>query len=363
MAPKIYSSTLLRGASLAALLGLTLLGCGGSDFPERYAIEGLRIAAVQADPPWLGAGEQTTLRPLVLGIDPSGPAPIYHYSWCPLRGTSSVAFECLLTIPYLNSLFAKENVPLELPDDFYEIGTSSSAEAIFPPRGISISQLYENLCSQLQKEEDLELPSTVALPDCSAPTVTVNVELELTQGERTIYAYKDVTFILDPALAGTRNTNPDLSALELKVVQTGTTSATFDTEVDLEVTPDDPQSFFNLSQIVTETSTITGLTLSSRCEQVIFTWLVTAGELNFYRTGFLPDTIDDPANPCPAPTTPPASPSTFAEAYQTLRENEWLSPYAEDIEGSGPVELYIVARDDRGGQSWIKRDIYLEGNP
>ncbi|MEL6184399.1 MAG: hypothetical protein AAFU79_07230, partial [Myxococcota bacterium] len=180
-------STFASRAGAVAMGALLLLSCG-SDFPERSLITDLRVLAVSADPPWVVPTQTSNLTPLVVGTE--DPTQLgYRWSWCPLRGPNTSAFECLLPVEQLNAIL--QPMGFNVPENFYDLGEGETASFpyLFP------AEFVEQLCLELRKQE--ELSRFVTIPDCDEGLFPISVQVDITLGDRIITAYKDVTLVFD----------------------------------------------------------------------------------------------------------------------------------------------------------------------
>ena len=363
----------MRGDVIAILLGAALAAAScGNEFAERSEITGLRVLAVQAEPPWVLPGETSTLQPLVVGAELAGPEPEppveYAWSWCPLRGPNSTGFACAITVDDLNAALGPGAPPI--PDDFFSLGTEPQASlrldlpTAFFEGDPEDPERFPGLCNLLRGRDDIS--RFVTLPDCDG-TFPVSVRVDVRQGDpnaggtiRT--AFKDLTYVYDTSRVRELNTNPDVSGLGIEVLDAAGTQVTgpvpFEVTVRLQLGPDAPDGAADAPRLEqldrlseTYTATRSGERVTTR-ERLNFSWFVLEGELDANRTGFLPDiTVDDDGEPIPARVT---------EEWIDARRNAWSTPRPGDFPG-GETTLILVVRDDRGGQSWTQQTVTVQG--
>ena len=350
-------STAASRAGAVAMGALLLLSCG-SDFPERSLITDLRVLAVSANPPWVVPTQSSNLTPLVVGAE--DPTELrYRWSWCPLRGPNTSAFECLLPIEQLNAIL--QPMGFTIPDNFYDLGEGETASFpyLFP------AEFVEQLCLELRKQE--ELSRFVTIPDCDEGLFPISVQVDITLGDRIITAYKDVTLVFDLSESRALNALPDISTAGIEVIgrdgQALDRPVTFEETVRFRLGPDsDPPSpldqLARLSEEFTETSTRIGdgeeiivEEIETR-EQLLLSWFVETGEMDANRTGFIPDTLQSADNP---------DGLSLSRAWDDARTNAWLAPLPGDFEG-GEARIYLVLRDFRGGTSWTTTTVEVGAN-
>lgn len=347
---------------VAVVLGL-LLGWAsacGSDFEPPSEITSFRFLAVRAEPPSIFPGEATRLEALVAG----GTATNGVWTWCPLRGPNSAQFACLVTVEQINQAIAELSPDGEpsippISADFFQLDlvdpndpTTAQFRYEFPP------EVVREICQQIRSQGMVS--NLVTLPECDG-TFPISVRVDLTNGARTITAFKDVNLVYYTTLPESEvNDNPNLEGAELRLLLGGSPveldalpfNATY--SVQLSDKEGDARALLDqLSQTYTATETRAGedgeeiKEREPTREQLTFSWFATSGSWEDDRTGFLPETVGSPAEEI----------SAFNEA----RDNEWASPSRGELPMGEPVTLYLVVRDERGGATWTSTTVTLGG--
>lgn len=330
-----------RSAALSLIAAVLLSGCG-PDFPELSEIYRVNILGLRADPPWIMSGQTSRLTPLIEGA--TAPDELtFRWSWCPLRGPNSARFECLFPPESLGELTGGE---VSLDSSLGE-GPTAEFENIFDASDV------ETACQELRMQE--EISALVTVPECDG-TFPISIRLEVADGDVLADAYKDVTLVYDPAQVADINTNPEISALGIRVLD-GSELARgpleFDRQYVLEVgsEPDGSTALLDgLSERYLDRSE--DPPVETR-ERLVFSWSTFEGTFDADRTGFLPDTVQSPEQPDGTPVE---------EEWREARTNGWRSPLAGDFPG-GPTTIFAVVRDNRGGQSWTSTTVIVREAP
>ena len=330
--------------SPALLLCLGLAACG-NDLTPFSEVQQPRILAMQADPPWIQLGDSTELSALVVSDDPDTQ---YAWTWCPLTAGSDQGYECAIPQEILQMQLDEQagGSLIELPD--YRLGTSASATfdtdflGALRDNAEARMQLFNGLCGALDADQ---LPAFISLPDCSQGTYPITIRLTVTTPEEVLIAIKDVELIFTEQALSNQHNNPELDIDILWAPMINTSSTTvlstttptrlgFDTEYELTL----DISTEKLSQLAEPyTFNTADDQVEERTENLVITWLTTAGEIDRTRTSYLEGEIP----------------------LENLQKNMWTTP--KEADAPGETTLYFVIRDGRGGQSWTQRQIVFPG--
>jgi hypothetical protein len=314
---------LIKSCVLMVMLGASSgLGCG-SGFSPYNKLEDLRLLAVRAEPPWVAPGSSTVLDALV--FEPDGQAVQYAWSWCPARGNTDNDFACLVSEAELATQLGLDPSLVS-----YDLGQAPTAEL----RYLGTPELLNAVCAGVRAQD-----ATLFVPNCEHG-FPVSVGLTISTAEAKIQAFKTVYLVVAPD-RGT-NQNPLLEAVwankeglgrdhaDLVVEGTPSTLAygeTYDLFVDL------PE---NAAETYVPAPTHLEPTPAARRESLIITWFVQAGETEAARTSYIEGEVK----------------------MDVLEHNQWTLPQPEEVDSS-PAALILVVRDNRGGTSWLTRQIEL----
>lgn len=111
---------------MRALIAIVLLGACGSDFDPPSLVTGLRVLAIQAEPPELSPGETTTLSILRAGPLPDGTT--FHWDWCrkahQTGQSGTIDPDCVTnqTADFLVPIGDGEQIQFTMPDVAYDKG-------------------------------------------------------------------------------------------------------------------------------------------------------------------------------------------------------------------------------------------------
>lgn len=303
--------SLWRGC-LLALAGWTSSACG-PEFPPYNQVDGLRVLAIAADPPFVAPDAPTAISALVTA---DTTAVEHHWRWCPLTAGPAARHACLVT---------QDQLPAGLPP--LDLGAEPTTAWTWPA-GPGASDALAQLCALVATRE---APDDAIRLDCSAAAPVVAIGLEVRAGDATILALDTLRVALSDDFP--RNTPPRLGALRIALADEPSTAASPlaagaalrpSTEYRLEVELDEGES---------ESWRAADGTVHREVLRV--TWFVGAGETEVVRSGYFP-----------------SSSSSFSD----VRTNRWTTP-AEP----GDVTLHLVVRDDRGGTSWRIEQVRVGG--
>jgi hypothetical protein len=289
----------MRRIGIVVVASLTLLSGCGNGFDPDYVVSSLRLLDVKAEPAEVPSGGMTTMQ--AIWANPGKPAPTISWEYCTLRAApgsgSNVNPDCIqpdMAAPYLKSIGTGDTVSFTMPD-------------------IVITQL--------------------GLPDYT-DGFYLPVRLRLTQGTQYVTAIFDLRIYPGMITPNPPNKNPTLMGLyRVPQVDAG---ATMQMEIVDGVAPEVHKGdVVDLRALLTADSQESYLTFSGdpskgtlktahNTETVTVDWLVTAGELDHAQTGVEKPTVTWTLDKyLPAPGT--------------------------------PVDLWLVARDERGGSDVMHR--------
>ena len=302
-------------------IALPLVACR-PDFAPFNRLEALRVLAVQAEPATPLADETATLSALVYTPTPD-PTLSYHWSWCPVGGSSSDGYKCPFKEEDLNGYLSIAQLP-PLPP--YDLGTGETAAFT---NSIDV-KVFMAICGGL---------FTPGLHiDCSGG-FPLQITLTVSTATDSVTAVQNMKLRFDPAMSA--NTNPTIDGLSalmanVRVPLTELAEVTLPRDVATPI-------FAIASEAVAET--YLGLddngAPATLTERLFMTWFVESGDADNPRTSF----IDNGT-------------TTFA----ALLENTWIPAKTKDYP-LPTARLYVVLHDNRGGVSWRSGTVNLEPTP
>jgi hypothetical protein len=300
----------MRTEHLAILV--SLLGCS-NDFARYSNLSTPRVLAIQSEPAMPRANLPATFQALT--FVPEGGSASYHWSYCPVTAKAADRYACPISLTAASAVFGPS-----LPD--YDLGTAPETSFThgFDPAALT------SLC-----KSGIATPEYAGAVDCDLG-FPITVVLDLTTGPDTLRAGFQVYLPVDDQTAP--NTNP---ALEDMLAD----AAPLTTEP-FPATPEKPLVLSVLPAAdAVELRPIPAFegTPGIRAERLTFSWFSNSGSWDKDRTSFL------------------AGDTTLAAATT----NTWTAPKADGFDK--PTSFYVVARDDRGGVSWIGREVRLEPRP
>jgi hypothetical protein len=298
--------------SVYPTLLLSLLGCS-SDFAPYSNLSTPRVLAIRSDPAMPRADVPARFEALT--YVPVGVSATYQWSYCPVAAKAADRYACPLPWATASTVFGPT-----LPA--YDLGTGPTATFT---HGVDPATLA-SLCAT-----GIATPDYAGSVDCDLG-FPITVVLDLNTGVQPLRAAFQVYLPID-ALA-TPNANPGVEALYADGLP-------FPTQA-LAATPEKPVVIaVATAPDAVEQRPIPAFegTPGLRAERLTFSWFTDAGSWDKDRTSFLDGE------------------TTLAEATT----NTWTAPA---VDGFGaPIRFYVVARDDRGGVSWIARQVQLEIQP
>ncbi len=315
-------------------------------------IDRLRVLGISASSPWLLEGETTTLEALVVNNDPALQDEELRYRWyfCPIQADSTVGFECVVQSAEDLETFTGTDSLTGLEDaEFSEFGVliSTSSVSVVLPFALPASTIAD-FCLAL---DDIDLPLFVTRPECNGRfpvTVYLEVGAAATGGvdptevdpDRRVVAFRDVDLVYDQTLEiNPPHENPEIASLALRprgaddfqeLPASSVTTLRFDRTYDLLIDVELEQSEMFVPDDDDEADR----------ESLTVTWFVEGGETDSVRTGYLP--LDD------------------GESFEDLVGNDWTTPRQIDFGDRRDARLFLVIRDNRGGLSWLIRDIQFD---
>lgn len=311
----------MRGLASSLVLAFSAVACGDSFTPYNEVRE-LRVLAMRASPASPAPGETTTLDALV--VSPSGEALTYAWSWCPLVGTASEGYPCLVDEAALRAELDQASAGIGATLPTFDLGIDATATL---PHTVS-PLIWQQVCGSLQSWglAAAELDCLTAFP------VTVLLKVQTATAE--LRAKKTVRLRYDVDGAG--NNNPTVTGLALQRPQgsvtlddLGTATAAADTAHDLRL--DVPE---------TAAESVTEADGSVSRERLLFTWFLDTGTMDAERTTFIDGQV------------------SLEEAAQNI----WTTPRAAEI-AVNPATFWVVVHDSRGGVAWTSARVTIEVAP
>ena len=325
-------ATIKKILFLPPLILAFLAGACARNFPAENQLQGLRILAIRATPPWIASGGSSTLDALV--YSPNSEIQ-YEWSWCPLRGGSESQYACSLTAEDFQKQLTAAGI-----SDFqanYDLGTSTSAYFDY----FGTTDTLTTLCYS-------------KMITCPTEGLSISIGLTVKSGGKTARAFKEIYLMLDSTT--TANANPVLGEIRIGAVGTseenaGTVPAgsamvtlsygkTY--QLFVEVPTESAESYSQaFSQAVTQTVTQTSGGTYSRnvTETLTISWLVEGGTT--------------------AQTSTSYNQAVTTTSLETLGQNQWTLPSAGEFDHS-EIKIIPVIRDNRGGVGWLERTFLLK---
>jgi hypothetical protein len=319
----VRASRLIPCAAVAVLAG-----CGGN-FDPYNELKSFRLLAVRADPPEIPAGGAAALEALI--YSPDGSAPTYAWSWCPWRSGADAGFECAVSEADFKAQLADAGVPTG--DISFDLGTSPIANLSYPLDPAVLAAA----CARPQAPTAGAAPVTL---NCDQG-LPISIGLTVTLGEKQVSGFKSAYLALDSSRP--LNQNPVLTGLGIAEADTAKDSATaLDAgdptftatlgkkyELFADVPQESAESFFG--------TTTAGVPPSQQREVLVITWFIEGGSTVSQHTTFYEGTAD----------------------FDRLEHNTFTLPQPEELDRDR-LRLVLVLRDNRGGVSWLTREILVE---
>jgi len=300
----------MRPLSLVILM--SWFSCS-NNFAPYSNLSSPRVLAMRSEPAMPTANLPATFAALT--FVPAGMTSAYHWTYCPVAAKAADRYACPLPYIAASAVFGPS-----LPD--YDLGTGSTASFThgFAPAALA------SLC-----KTGITTPEYAEPVDCDLG-FPITLVLDLTTGADTLRAAFQVYLPTDEQVVA--NTNPNLEDLLADGVPL--------TSEALLVTPEKPTTI----NVVPAANAVEERPIPAsegkpgkRAERLTFSWFSDTGSWDKDRTSFL-----DGDTTLAAATT-----------------NPWTAPKADGL--GKPALFYVVVRDDRGGVSWIERQVPLAVRP
>ncbi len=297
-------------------------------------VDKFRILTLVTEPPSLAEGEIAEISPLLAADDGNLEGVTYKWSWCPIAVNAANGATCAISEEDFRKIAETlvrtsgneqaeallENVPIS-----FSLGENPTAQFVYALP----SDLLSQVCDALMADDSLGVSDIL---NCKEKLDAV-IRLEVTRGEVTAIAYKEIPLFLDAERAD--NENPEILGLRLTDTKGREVSLDADLPVlyrgetyDMKADIDDAAS----EQFV-PFPTKDNPNPSSVKETLFVTWFFTAGETDAMRTSYIEDEV----------------------SMDVLRSNRFKTPGTEDFE-EDRIELFLVLQDERcGAGTWSKQ--------
>ncbi|MBN2804759.1 MAG: hypothetical protein JXR91_16810 [Deltaproteobacteria bacterium] len=299
------------------------------DFESFNDVTKLRVLGISILPAELNGGEKGVIDALVIpGVKDGETLEVkYEWSWCPISSGSINSYDCLVTDKQLqDSLSFAGDGAGSLPP--LDLGSEPTALFEYDMDPAVLKQL----CLQIKS---LAAPSFVVLPDCDRELNAI-VKLKVSDGVDEVVAVKDLNLLLDENAVA--NNNPLLGEISAISPDDGkkilldekNPAELFEKttyEIELDVKKESSEEFWTRDD--------QGEPVQKK-ESLFVTWFKSGGDAEYRRTGY----IDGETQ------------------FEDINKNSWKTPKISD-DGS-TAYLYIVLQDERGGVTWITRQIELK---
>jgi hypothetical protein len=314
----------VRRLCLTLIFGLALSACS-NDFAPYSQLDRLRILAVSSEPATPLPGQTATLSALTFA--PAGESLAYHWTWCPVTAPASQGYTCPLDQAAANRVFAgavDPGVAPELPS--LDLGAGAAATLTNPFSVSALSALCATGIDSQNFSQGLDceggFPVTVVL-DVSTATASLRAGFVLR---------------LPSATPPPINNNPSPTGLLLAGIPLGDPPAT------IVVAP--AQTLDLQAHIPVDASELRPIPAAEgppglRLERLTASWFADAGRIDKARTAFI---------------------DGVAPLNQTS-QNRWTAPSTAQWPTNNLIQFLLVLRDDRGGASWLVRQVQLEQPP
>lgn len=285
-----------------ALVGLGALAGCGEDFTPPSVIEKTRILGMRASEPRLSVGESTRLSALVVTAEEGDPI---ERTWelCPFTESEATKYACAY--------------PPELPPQALELlrGRAATFDFVYLPQ---LVELVDFFCEQ-QAELVEQLPPGIPLPDCSSgfPARVRLSAVNTATGEEAIAVKTLYLAPSQPPPDYDDNANPRIAELVPVEPQAPLQADGEDFELRCNIDRDSLESFVRSHDD------------EARLEEIQLSWYVRNGRLD-ESTTFFSTALGDPEE---------AQSNTLT------------------VEEAGPVTVWCVIRDGRGGADWQRLDL------
>jgi hypothetical protein len=314
---------LLKPASWLALAALMCAGCG-DNLPQYNQLEGFRVLALRASPPSLNGGESTTLDALTFVEGEPDPGLLYRWSWCPARLPSAMGGDCALDEAEFARLLGLDGADVD-----FALGDGATTTFTYP----GPPEVYQTACENSAPPE----AQGAVVFSCEGG-FPISIRADITYREQTIRIQKEIRLLFGSLPP---NKNPEFGALSVLEVNSQTAPESWPEETAARLALG---KRYEVQVEVAETSaerfvpepTVVDPSPGERQESLYISWFVSTGETDQDRTSFIKEGV------------------SLAE----FGKNEWLLPKAGD-EKRDAARLFLVLRDERGGVSWLSRNVEL----
>ena len=301
---------------------LALAGCADS-FADYNQVTGFRLLGIGADAPTLADGESAQLSALVTETGAT-----YAWSWCPLTQGQAGGYACAISHDQLQAVADQALGAGQVTVPPYDLGSGETATFDYPVP----PELLAAVCDFIKQND---VPDVADVPSCDG-RYEMKIRLETAGSDNSVIGVRDVDLLYQDGLE--RNANPtidsvvavDPSGAEVTLDPSAPTQLSRDVDYTLQVDVAADQAQTYMAPPVEG-----GPPVPTR-ENLFVTWFYEAGKMDKIRTSYLQDSQD----------------------LTNLRENHWRTP-TTDERAEATTTLWFVIRDDRGGISWITRDVGL----
>ena len=349
--------------SLAGLLGLLVAGCGDMDLSKRSELTRYRVLAVTADKPQPAPDDVVTLAVVdhvPADVDPTAETGDRFYVWeiCPFSLGSIVGYACLDPFEALGGADAMMmGAPQDLPPEIQ--ARLPALIARLTELGVSIDQLPTAFTPRFMRTDEPEVMLDMAevggvgvealLAICAAVSpdgvcrneareeVSLeqgwNVFIKLYSGLKGVRRVDTVKVLTVRDFDGRNLTNPTLDGITITADDGGQPVVEVGQVLRLtaDVTPgaaeDYPKILIGSTGNVLRNADGTAQVETAQ-EDILVSWYATSGEFKFERTA------------------------------GDMQDNELTLP-----EEPGPVRIYAVVRDGRGGFGVFEQDLLVNPAP
>jgi hypothetical protein len=289
---------------LASALALFAAACG-EGFDPAYRLTKMRVLGIQGDPVAPAVGETTVFTPIL--FEPEGrEVDSFAWSWCPLAGSSSDGFPCLVAEEEL-AAFGDDLPPYDLGSE----PTASFTNAFDP-------DLLGAACDAAAMSG--------GLLDCDGG-FPIQIRMVVTAGEQRIDVVRQLRLRFRPEDAP--NANPVIDDIRVEALGGGdqvsldeggaVTLRRREERVLHAVVPEEVSEPYVGTDDAGEPI--------DTAELIVLSWFVETGVLRYDRTSYVPD---------------------VSPAFEGALENEWEPDDDLDF-GSDTATIVVVVRDDRNG--------------
>lgn len=311
--------------AMVVIVGVLGASCA-EEFTPMNELEGLRVLAVQSDPPAIGTAQTAQLAALVHA--PEGQTVQYSWSWCPFLGSAQSGYECMIDEAQLKEALQAIDPSAAALVPSFDLGTEPTATFTLNLP----TPLLDLLCETVLGQATASLGVT---PNCG-DTVKSSVVLKISSGQERVTATKSLGLLLEASGA---SSNPPIGSIKARVkgsddwfflgeTQSASVEAGGTYVLDVDIAEEASEWF-------TPPATEADPNPEPIRERLFITWFVTAGSTEAIRTGFIDGKV----------------------GFDVLRANNWSIP---QINPPSEATLYVVLQDERGGVTWTQRTVKVQ---